>query len=417
MTNLANGLVEGAVQCWTCPIFDALFAIISNVAGATYKRLTIFAVLAFCILFAFYILNIVWKNIKNGGEDSLFQKTLKPVLIKSLIALSLLSAGLLVPRLISTITFEPAALVTLEYAKAMNKPFGEVNISHYTDFVQLSDKTFFTNELRETLIELIETSITNFQVFIKAGITIMDEAFSLSGLLGIGRLIKHIIVFFIGLYLTYNFGKLFIKYSFCFMDIIVAMAMFAFFFPFSMVFFLFKDAKEVPGWMKNLGGNLGSGQIKKLIDAIVSVAATILTYSVIMAIIAGFLDNSSLPANSEETKQLFDFQLDDSNVMEMTLAKATVLVYVINYIADEIPNVTKKILEAFGVKQEDSLSKEMGDNMWKLTTIVAGNAKKFAKIVINPDSTAKADNEKAGDKGKTETKESTGTKDKKEESK
>ena len=59
----------------------------------------------------------------------------------------------------------------------------------------------------------------------------------------------------------------------------------------------------------------------------------------------------------------------------------------------------------------------MGDNMWKLTTIVAGNAKKFAKIVINPDSTAKADNEKAGDKGKTETKESTGTKDKKEESK
>jgi len=417
MNNLANGLVEGAVQCWTCPIFDALFAIISNVAGATYKRLTVFAVLAFCILFAFYILNIVWQNIKNGGEDSLFQKTLKPVLIKSLIALSLLSAGLLVPRLISTVTFEPAALITLEYAKSMSETFGEVNISHYTDFVPLSDKTFFNNELRETLIQLIETSVTNFQVFIKAGIAIMDEAFSLSGLLrdfGVGGLIKHIIVFFIGLYLTYNFGKLFIKYSFCFMDIIVAMAMFAFFFPFSIVFFIFKDAKDIPNWMKNLGGNLGSGQIKKLINAIVSVAATILTYSVIMAIIAGFLDPSSLTTDTAEVKKLFDFDLDNSSVMEITLAKAIVLVYVINYIADEIPNVTKKILEAFGVKQEDSLSKEMGENMWKLTTIVAGNAKKFAKIITNPDSANNVDNKKADNK---ETKESTDTKDKKEESK
>lgn len=405
MNNLANGLIEGAVQCWTCPIFDTLFAIISNVAGATYKRLTVFAVLTFCILFAFYILNIVWQNIKSGGEDSLFQKTLKPVLIKSLIALSLLSAGLLVPRLISTITFEPAALVTLEYAKSMVEPFGETNISHYTDFVQLNDETFFNNELRETLIQLIETSITNFQVFIKAGISIMDEAFSISGLLknfGIGGLIKHIIVFFIGLYLTYNFGRLFIKYSFCFMDIIVAMAMFAFFFPFSIIFFIFKDAKDSPGWMKGLGKNLGGDQIKKLINAIVSVAATILTYSIIMAIIAGFLDISSLQTDSETTKKLFEFDLDNSNVMELTLAKAIVLVYVINYIADEIPNVTKKIFEAFGVKQEDSLSKEMGENMWKLTTIVADNAKKFAKIVINPNSAAKSDDTKS--EGKTDKK-------------
>ena len=73
--------------------------------------------------------------------------------------------------------------------------------------------------------------------------------------------------------------------------------------------------------------------------------------------------------------------------------------YVINYIAGEIPKVTKKIFEAFGIQQETALSDEMGENVWKLTGIVADNAKKLAKTIINPDSTKK-DN----DAGKTETK-------------
>ena len=384
MQNVVNNLIDGSIQCWTCPIFDSLFAIISNTAGAAYQRLTLFAVIIFCILFAFYILNIVWQNIKNSGEDSFFQKTLKPVLIKSLIALALLSAGLLVPRFISTITFEPVATITLQYAKSMAS--SNTVIQHYTDFVPLTNETFFNNELRETLIQLIETSVTNFQVFIKAGIGVMDAAFSLKHMLGFGALIRHIIVFFVGLFLTYNFGKLFIKYSFCFMDIIVAMAMFAFFFPLSVIFFIFKDAKNTPGWMKKLGGNLGSGQIKKLINAIVSVAATILTYAIIMAIIAGFLNPESMQSSPES---LFDFDLDNPNAMTITFASAIVLVYVINYIADEIPNVTKKIFDAFGVQQENSNSKEMGENMWKLTGIVADNAKKLVKTVINPDSATK----------------------------
>ena len=223
----------------------------------------------------------------------------------------------------------------------------------------------------------------------------MDAAFSLKALLGIGALIRHIIVFFIGLFLTYYFAKRFIKYAFCFMDIIVAMAMFAFFFPLSLIFFIFKDANSAPGWMKKLGGDLGSGQIKKLVNAIVSVAATILTYTIMMAIIAGFLNPDFI---SNPTTSLFEFDLDNPNTMEITVASTIVLVYIINYIADQIPNVTKKILDAFGVQQEDSLSKEMGENMWKLTNIVADNAKKLAKAVITPDSVKKADEEKKEEK-------------------
>ena len=388
METMANNLVENVVQCWTCPIFDKLFAIISNTAGAAYQRLIVFAVIIFCVLFSFYIINAVWQNIKNSGKDPFFQSSVKPVVIKSLIALSLLTLGLLIPRLISTIIFEPAALLTLGFTKAMSQ-FGTV-VEPYTNFAPLTNETFFTNELRETIIQLIETSVTNFQIFINAGIGVMDAAFSFHIPFSFGTIIKHIIVFFIGAFLTYNFGKLFVKYSFCFMDIIVAMAMFAFFFPLSVVFFIFKDAQHLPDWMKKLGGNLGAGQIKKLVNAIVSVGGTVLTYTIIMVIITGYLNPDSITSSPDA---LFEFDLDDPDVMTLTFSSAIVLVYVINYIADQVPNVTKKIFEAFGVQQENSLSKEMGENVWKLTAIVADGAKKFVKTVVNPDSV------KSDDKG------------------
>ena len=140
--------------------------------------------------------------------------------------------------------------------------------------------------------------------------------------------------------------------------------------------------------MKKLGSEFGSGQIKKLINAIVSVAATILTYTIMMLIIAGFLRDSGVDVNSIQnaSESLFDFDLDNSTAMEITVAGTIVLVYVINYIAGKIPDVTQKIFDAFGAKQEDSISKEMGENVWKLTTIITNKAKEITKKIINPES-------------------------------
>ena len=391
MQELANSLIDSGVQCWTCPVFDSLFAIISNTAAAAYQRLCIFSIVIFCVLFAFYALNVVWNNIKNGGKDSLFDKTLRPILIKSLIALSLLSMGLIVPRFISMITFEPVAIMTLQYSKAMLP--SDYVVPVYQNAINLGDNGFFNPALRDTIIQILETSVANFQVYIKIGIAIIDEAFSLKALLGIGSLIKHIIICFIGIFLTYNFAKLFIKYSFCFMDVIFAMAIFAFFFPLSVIFFIFRDANEAPGWMKSLGSNLGGGQIKKLINAIASVASTILTYTVIMLIIRGFLNTNGVDADSirNSTEALFDFDLENSSAMQITFAGAIVLVYVINYIANQIPKVTEKILSVFNVKQENALSKEMGENVFQLTQIMATKAIDLAKTIINPET---ADKEK-----------------------
>jgi hypothetical protein len=397
MQNAVNSLIDFGAQCWACGIFDSLFVIISNTAAAAYGKMTYIGLVLFCVLFAFYILNAVWENIKSGMSDPFLQKSVRPVLIKALLALALLSAGLIVPRLISTITFEPAAEITLSYTKSM-LPSDYVIPDNYQK-IPLGNDGFFNPQLRDTILKLLQVSVSNFQVYIKTGVAIMDAAFSVQALLGIGALIRHIIVFFIGLYLTYNFAKLFIKYSFCFIDVIVAMALFGFLFPLSVIFFIFKDAKSAPGWMKNLGKDLGGGQIKKLVNAIVSIGATILTYTIIMLIIRGFLDTDSFQTDPEK---LFDFDLDNSDAMQITFAGAIVLVHVITYISTQTEQITQKILDAFEIKQENALSKEMGENMWKLTEIVGAQAKKLAVNIMNPEKAKKEAEEK-----KSENKEST----------
>lgn len=389
MQELANSLIDNAIQCWACPVFDNLFAIISNVAAAAYQRLCLFSVVIFCILFAFYTASIAWNHIKNGGKDSLFEKNLRPVLIKSLVALSLLSMGLIVPQLISKITFEPVAFMTLKFSQLI---LPDVYVAPaYDSAIQLGNNGFFDPELRDTIMKLLETSVANFQVYIKYGIEIVNSAFSFKALLGISALVRHMIICLIGLFLTYNFVNLFIKYSFCFMDIIFAMAMFAFFFPLSVVLFIFKDANNIPGWMKNLGSNLGGGQIKKLINAIVSVISTILTYTIIMLVINGFI-KSNLPGGLDPNSidKLYSINTTDfvnATSTHMTLASVIVLVYVIRYIADQLPKVTEKILSIFNVQQENALSKEMGENVFKLTSIVANKTKEVAQAIISPKST------------------------------
>ena len=402
MEALANSLIDSGMQCWTCPVFDSLFSIISNAASAAYQRLTFISVIIFCLLFSFYVINAVWQNMKNGFEDPFFHKSLKPVLIKSLLALSILSLGITVPKIISKITFEPAAVMTLSYSKTLLPK--DYQIPENYQSINLDDKGLFNPELRDTLIKIIETSIANFQVYVKIGVAIMDSAFSIKALFGIGHLIKHILIFIIGLFLTYKFGKLFIHYSFCFMDVIIAMAMFGFFFPLSVVLFIFKGAKDLPKWMEKLGGSLGAGQIKKLVNAIVSMSSAILTYTIIMLLIRGFLNQNGVDADAiqNSAESFFDFDLDNSTVEELTLAGSIVLVYVLEYIEKQIPEITKKLLDTFGVKQEDSLSKEMGDNVLALTNIMFDNVKQVAKTIANPDKalaeSKKKDEEKKEDK-------------------
>lgn len=388
MNGWVNPIIDGTVQCWGCPVFDRLFQVISSAAAGVYRQFSLFCILIFCLILAFYILFSVWKNLRGGGTDPFYQKSIKPVLINSLFVFALLGLGLYLPRFISTITFEPVAQMTLTYTQSMVNTNDEtVNQKVSYQPQRMDESGFFRPQLRDTIIMLMKTTITQFQSYMKLGIAIMDKAFSWGALTGIGALVKHIIMFFMGLYLVYQFFKIFIKFCFYFVDVIVAMTFFAFFLPLSVVMFAFKNS-DGPEWIKSIGSSLGMGQIKNVINAVISLASAVITYTVIMVIIAKFFSVSGASTTDLmqmiTSGQIFAGALSDDNLAAMTLTGSIVLVYVINFLADQITNVTKMVMGAFDIKEEKpALGEEMGNNMLKLTENIVKTVKDVGSAVIS----------------------------------
>lgn len=387
MNNFLNPVVDATVQCWGCPLFDRLFQVVSNAAGAVYKQFAIFCVILFCVIFAFFVVNAVWQNIKGGVKDPWYQKSVKPVFINSLVALSLLSLGVYLPRFVTSVTFEPAAKIALIYTQSMVQMDTDTVAEKVTyQPMEMRDDGFFRPQLRDTIILLMKTTITQFQSYMKLGIAVMDAAFTWDALLGVGMLLKHIIMFFMGLYLVYGFFKLFVRFCFYFADIIVAMTFFAFFFPLSLMLVSFKGAGG-PAWISTLGKNVGTNQFKKLINAIVALAAAVMTYTVIMVVIAKFFSASG--ADSAElmhlitTGQVFADDLNTDNLATITLTGAVVLVYVLNFIYSQIPKVSNMVLSAFDVSAENQLSEQLANDAMRLTTVVVDAAKKVGGTIIN----------------------------------
>lgn len=387
MNNILNPLIDSSVQCWGCPVFDRLFQIVSNAAAAVYDKFVLFCIILFCVLFAFYVLNAVWKNMKGGVTDPFYQKSLKPVFINSLVSLAFLSMGVMLPRFVTTVTFEPVANIALVYTQSMLQTNPEtVNEQVTYQPMEMDDDGFYRPELRDSIVMLMKTTITQFQSYMKLGIAVMDRAFSLDALLGIGSLIKHIILFFIGAYLFYAFFKLFWRFCCYFADIIVAMTFFAFFFPLSLILVAFKDG-DAPSWISALGKEVGTGQFKKLINAIIALAAAVLTYTVIMVIIAKFFaapDQSAADIMQLITSgEIFAGDLSDDNLAAMTIGGCVILVYVLNFIYGQIPTVTSMVLDSFGVSQKNDLSEQLANDAMKLTTGIVETVKKAGTTILS----------------------------------
>lgn len=401
MNGFMNSLIDDTVQCWGCPVFDRLFQIVSNAAAAVYDQFAIFCAILFCVLFAFYVINAVWKNMKEDVSDPWYQKSIKPVFINSIVALAFLSMGVMLPRFITSITFEPVADITLIYTQSMLKTDSTVvneKVTYQPE--EITDDGFFRPQLRDKIIMLMKTTITQFQSYMKLGIAVMDYAFSLKALIGISALIKHIILFFMGLYLLYGFFKLFVRFCFYFADIIVAMTFFAFFFPLSLILVAFKGG-NAPEWISSLGKNVGTDQFKKLINSIIALASAVITYTVIMVIIAKFF---SAPGQSAAeimelitTGQVFAGDLSGDNIAAMTLGGCVILIYVLNFIYGQIPQVTSMILDSFGVSSENELSEGLANDAMKLTTNIVTTAKNIGKTILNGGEN-KEDDKKAADK-------------------
>ncbi len=394
MNGVTDVLVKETIQCWGCPVFDRLFQIVSGAAAAVYDKFVVFCTVLFCVLFAFFVINAVWNNIKSKEPDPWMNKSVMKVVITAVVTLSLLAMGVKFPRFITTITFEPVANITLTYTQALIQTTPEIANEKVTyQPMEMADDGFYRPELRDTIILMMKTAITQFQSYIKLGIAIMDKAFSWSALFGVGALIKHIIMFLVGLALTWAFFKLFWRFCCYFADIIVAMAFFAFFFPLSLMLMSFKGAEHAPKWITKLGSGVGTAQFKNLINAIVGLAAAVITYTVVMVVIAKFFsapDVSSVNLmDAILSGRVFEGDLNMENMESLTLMSATVLVYILNFLIKQIPTVTSMILSAFNVKADTKLSDQLADDVMALTgaawDITKTKAAEFAQLITTGD--------------------------------
>ncbi|MBD5388997.1 hypothetical protein HDR63_01955 [bacterium] len=387
MNEWMNTLVGDAVQCWGCPVFDRLFGVISDAAAAAYRPFVTGCIVIFCVLFAFFVINAVWQNLKSNMSDPWLAKSVQPMIASALFALTFLSMGVYVPRFVTTITFEPVAEMAVLYSQSvirMDNAAVDARVDYQPE--RMANTGFFRPQLRNTIIQLMKTTITQFQAYIKLGIAVMDRAFSWDALLGVGALIRHVIMFLMGLYLVYGFFKLFVRFCFYFADVIVAMTYFAFFFPLSLVLFAFRDS-GAPKWMTGLGKTVGVDQFKKVINAIIGLASAVLTYAVSMMLIAKFFGGDNM-SGTDLTYQImsgdvFAGDLSDGNVAVTGLMGAVVLVYVVNFISGLAPQVTKMVTDTFGVAPETKIGDAVADSAMGLTKSLAGLAGRTVKAIAN----------------------------------
>lgn len=385
---MVTSLVDKSVQCWGCPVFDRLFQIVSFAAAATYDYFSKICVILFFAIFTVFIINAVWQNFKGGFSDPWYQKSIQKVFVNGIVAVSLMGAGVVVPRFISTVTFEPVAQVTLMYTQSMIKldtQAVEEKVSYQPE--EIKEEGFYRPQLRDKILLLMKTTVTQFQAYMKLGLAMMDNAFSWKALLGVGSLVKHVILFLIGLYLAWGFLKLFFRYCCYFADAIIAMAFFAFFFPLSLATIAFKGADSVPGWVGKLGNGVGINQIKNLINSIVTLGSVIITYTVIMVIIAKFFSAPDASVNdlmtAITTGTIYEEDLNTDNLQAMTLMSCVVLVYVLNFIYKQIPQITKMILDAFGVQEKKDAGEQFANDMMQLTKNVVDTTVKIGKTIIS----------------------------------
>ncbi len=399
-----NGLIESSVQCWSCPVFDRLFQVISATTSAVYGKMSLLAAVLLCVFVAFYILYSVVTNLRAKDKmEPMYQSYLKPVIINSLFVITILGLGVMVPRLVTRLSFEPVADMTLVYTQSMlnTNPDQVAQKVVYTP-EKMSEDGFYRPELRDKIILLMKTSITQFQSMMKLGMAIMDKAFEWKALLGVGALVKHIMIFFMGLYVVWAFFKLFIKFCFYFADVVIDMTFFAFFFPFMTVLWVFKNSKSAD-WVKNMSSKITPAFFQNLINSIVSLATVVITYVVIMVIITKFFAGPNIDVTEVMNGNILASDISDDNLAMVSLGGVLVLVYIVGYLSENIKQVAKAITDAFNITERTEVGEKLGEDALKVgknTFDFAKNTGKTLWTAITGKDTDKKDGEKEDKKEK-----------------
>ena len=126
MNQMLVSLTDKVVQCWGCAVFDRLFQVVSTIGVEIYNSLTQICLAIFGLLFAIFVFNAIWKNFKGGLKDPIMKDSFLKAFIRAVFALTLLGAGTLVPKTISTVIFEPVTKITLLYSQSMINTTDEI---------------------------------------------------------------------------------------------------------------------------------------------------------------------------------------------------------------------------------------------------------------------------------------------------
>ena len=391
MNTVGHAFTNSVIQCWNCPVFDRLFQAISAAAASVYDTFAYICMIVFCVLMAFYIISAVWDNVnpKSGNSsDPFLTKSLQPVFINSLIALIFLGMGVMLPRFVTSVTFEPVAKVTLIYTQSVTQ-FADVDVDKVVSYnpEPMPDDGFYRPQLRDTIVQLMKTTTGQFQNYLNFSIAIMERAFEWKALLGVGALVRHILVFMIGAFLFYSFFKFFVKFCFYFVDVIIAMTLFAFFFPLSLVLTPFKGAKGAPKWFSSLGKNVGTDQFKNVINSVIGLASAVLTYSVILAIIAKYFAAQGVDSGELTqmilTGDVFKEDISMDNIETLTLGGAVILAYVINYLWNQVPQVTGMVMSALNVSPKNATGEKLANDAMNLASAALDTVRRVGADIIS----------------------------------
>ncbi len=386
----AAGIFESAtqktIQCWGCPVFDLLFQIVSKTAAALYDKMAYLGLIIMAFGLAFYVLYIIIKNMKTVKDVGEYQKKLLPTLINAAVISALLGMGVAFPKLVTRATFEPITNVTIMYADAVlqtTPEFVDARVKYEPMPIDKNSEHFYNPELRDGIIRLMKTSTTVFQSFIMFGFAAISSAFTWSDVINLPGLLEHTLIFLLGLIIIWFFFKLFIKFCWHFVDVIVALTMFAFFFPLMLVGYVFQNS-ESSGVVKGLGSTTASF-FSDVINAITTLFAVMITYIVSMTIMAYFLSGSSNPAGNPMMQYILsgDYSSAElalrSPLATNALLGIITLAFVIEFIMREIPRVQSMITDAFSVKPSTTHGDNVNTNLEKLAGDITNTTKKFIK--------------------------------------
>ena len=412
-----DDIVISLVQCIGCPIMDKLFLIISALAARVYDAMVTWAWLILVIFWVFYLFWIVLKTISDKeAKDWMYQKSVKPVFINSLIICAFLGLGTYFPRFISLITIEPVTATLLSYSQAIiQTDQKKVDQKVFYRPTPMKDDGFFRPKLRDNIINIFKTTVMQFQTIIKLGFIVLEKAFSWEVLLAavlpiisgffIGPLSilvaiitsivfwKQILMFVLGLYILIRFVMIFFKFMFRFVDIIVSLMLFAFFFPFMLVFFVLKNSSSAD-WVKKMGAALSPKLIKNAIDSLVGLVFYVVTFTIIATVIAKFLASDAVPS-SEILKHILDGTLNkdilgDIEFTNITLFSLIVLSFIIDFLMKEIPKGMNDIYKELGISSKSELSDTTADVVMASTkNIVKGVGKSIAAATGNDNNNSK----------------------------